>query len=131
MTNDGHAEIKGEHDLMPPGGAPGTVPTDLEQATGLERLEILGKMQGVDIFDMRPLDASRLGTHIIHIHPHPYIYTLFIGHTHTDPTTLHNRHNEGPDRSQVLRRRAIRRLHRLPSGLPRCHLAHYLPRPTH
>lgn len=40
----------------------GTVPTDLEQATGLERFEILGKMQGVDVFDMKPLDASRLGT---------------------------------------------------------------------
>ncbi|EMC99717.1 hypothetical protein BAUCODRAFT_83035 [Baudoinia panamericana UAMH 10762] len=54
--------IKSESDLLPPGAAPGTVPTDLEQATGLERLEILGKMQGVDIFDMRPLDASRRGT---------------------------------------------------------------------
>lgn len=49
-------------DLMPPGAAPGTIPTDLEQATGLERLEILGKMQGVDVFDMKPLDASRKGT---------------------------------------------------------------------
>ncbi|KAF2723523.1 COX5B-domain-containing protein [Polychaeton citri CBS 116435] len=56
------SEIKSEHDLLPPGAPPGTVPTDLEQATGLERLEILGKMQGVDIFDMRPLDASRKGT---------------------------------------------------------------------
>ncbi|KZF24459.1 cytochrome c oxidase polypeptide IV mitochondrial precursor [Xylona heveae TC161] len=55
-------EIKTESDLLPPGAAPGTVPTDLEQATGLERLEILGKMQGVDIFDMKPLDASRKGT---------------------------------------------------------------------
>ncbi|PNS20955.1 Cytochrome c oxidase subunit 4, mitochondrial [Sphaceloma murrayae] len=55
-------EVESEADLMPPGAAPGTVPTDLEQATGLERLEILGKMQGVDIFDMRPLDASRKGT---------------------------------------------------------------------
>jgi cytochrome c oxidase subunit 5b len=55
-------EIKDEHDLIPPGAKPGTIPTDLEQATGLERLEILGKMQGVDIFDMRPLDASRKGT---------------------------------------------------------------------
>ncbi|KAK5716934.1 Cytochrome c oxidase subunit 4 [Elasticomyces elasticus] len=55
-------KIHGEHDLFAPGGTPGTVPTDLEQATGLERLEILGKMQGVDIFDMRPLDASRKGT---------------------------------------------------------------------
>ena len=55
-------EIKTEEDLIPPGAKPGTVPTDLEQSTGLERLEILGKMQGVDIFDMRPLDASRTGT---------------------------------------------------------------------
>ncbi|KAF2027717.1 COX5B-domain-containing protein, partial [Setomelanomma holmii] len=55
-------DIKTDEDLLPPGAQPGTVPTDAEQATGLERLEILGKMQGVDIFDMRPLDASRLGT---------------------------------------------------------------------
>nr|POE99515.1 cytochrome c oxidase subunit 4, mitochondrial [Quercus suber] len=55
-------DVKSMEDLMPPGAQPGTVPTDLEQATGLERLEILGKMQGVDIFDMRPLDASRKGT---------------------------------------------------------------------
>ncbi|PHH91366.1 hypothetical protein CDD83_727 [Cordyceps sp. RAO-2017] len=55
-------EIKVEDDLFGPGAAPGTVPTDLEQSTGLERLEILGKMEGVDIFDMRPLDASRKGT---------------------------------------------------------------------
>jgi cytochrome c oxidase subunit Vb len=54
-------EIKTEDDLRGPGAAPGTVPTDLEQSTGLERLEILGKMEGVDIFDMRPLDASRTG----------------------------------------------------------------------
>jgi cytochrome c oxidase subunit 5b len=39
------------------------MPTDIEQATGLERLEILGKMQGVDIFDLSPLDASRKGTY--------------------------------------------------------------------
>ncbi|GAO17077.1 hypothetical protein UVI_02003490 [Ustilaginoidea virens] len=56
------AEIRSEDDLYGPGAKPGTVPTDLEQATGLERLEILGKMEGVDIFDMRPLDASRKGT---------------------------------------------------------------------
>ena len=55
-------EIKTESDLLPPGSNPGTIPTDIEQATGLERLEILGKMQGVDVFDMKPLDASRLGT---------------------------------------------------------------------
>lgn len=57
-----HTEVKTEQDLIGPGAAVGTVPTDLEQATGLERLEILGKMQGIDIFDMKPLDASRKGT---------------------------------------------------------------------
>lgn len=61
MCADGETEIKSADDLLPPGAAPGTVPTDLEQATGLERLEILGKMQGIDIFDMKPLDASRKG----------------------------------------------------------------------
>ena len=53
--------MKTEDDLLPPGAEPGTVPTDLDQSTGLERFEILGKMQGVDVFDMRPLDASRKG----------------------------------------------------------------------
>jgi len=47
---------------MPEGAEPGTVPTDIEQATGLERLEILGKMQGIDIFDMKPLPSDRMGT---------------------------------------------------------------------
>jgi len=56
-----HIEIKVEDDLIPPGGKAGTIPTDLDQATGLERLELIGKMQGIDIFDMRPLDASRKG----------------------------------------------------------------------
>ncbi|ORY08659.1 cytochrome c oxidase subunit VB-domain-containing protein [Clohesyomyces aquaticus] len=55
-------EIRSEEDLFGPGAKPGTVPTDIEQSTGLERLEILGKMQGVDIFDMKPLPSDRLGT---------------------------------------------------------------------
>ena len=55
-------------DLLPPGAEPGTMPTDENQATGLERLELLGKMQGVDIFDMRPLDASRKGTYFPSLH---------------------------------------------------------------
>lgn len=46
---------------MPPGAPVGTVATELNQSTGLERLEILGKMQGIDIWDMRPLDTSRKG----------------------------------------------------------------------
>lgn len=55
------SEIKTRADLLGPGAQAGTIPTDLEQATGQERLEILGKIEGVDIFDMRPLDASRKG----------------------------------------------------------------------
>ncbi|RKF63624.1 Cytochrome c oxidase subunit 4, mitochondrial [Erysiphe neolycopersici] len=54
-------EIRSMEDLIPPGAEAGTIPSDLDQATGLERLEILGKMQGIDIFDLKPLDASRLG----------------------------------------------------------------------
>lgn len=63
LVNDNamQIEIRNEDDLFGPGAAPGTVPTDIEQATGLERLELLGKIQGVDIFDMRPLDSSRKG----------------------------------------------------------------------
>jgi cytochrome c oxidase subunit 5b len=61
MRADCRIEVKSEEDLLPPGAAPGTVPTDLEQSTGLERFEILGKMNGVDVFDMKPLDASRRG----------------------------------------------------------------------
>lgn len=44
------------------GAKPGTVPTDLEQATGLERLQLLGEMEGIKVFDDSPLDSSYLGT---------------------------------------------------------------------
>ncbi|TDL16559.1 COX5B-domain-containing protein [Rickenella mellea] len=55
------------HDAAPQLYGPGLkdpagVPSDEDQATGLERLQLLGKMEGVDVFDMSPLDASRLGT---------------------------------------------------------------------
>ena len=57
----------GGHGPPPPqlygtGAQPGTVPTDIEQATGLERLQLLGELEGVSVFDDQPLDASRLGT---------------------------------------------------------------------
>jgi cytochrome c oxidase subunit 5b len=48
--------------LLGDGGKPGEVPTDENQATGLERLELLGKIEGVDVFDMNPLEMTRIGT---------------------------------------------------------------------
>jgi cytochrome c oxidase subunit 5b len=44
------------------GAKPGEVPTDEQQATGLERLQLLGRMKGVDVFNETPLDSSRIGT---------------------------------------------------------------------
>jgi cytochrome c oxidase subunit 5b len=48
--------------IFGPGGKTGEVPTDFEQATGLERFELLGDMMGIDVFDETPLDSSRVGT---------------------------------------------------------------------
>ncbi|KAF8656219.1 hypothetical protein AX16_002655 [Volvariella volvacea WC 439] len=44
------------------GGKAGQVPTDVDQATGLERLQLLGELEGINVFDDSPLDASRIGT---------------------------------------------------------------------
>ena len=48
--------------LQGPGGKAGEVPTDLEQATGLERFELLMKLKGEEAFSMEPLEVTRLGT---------------------------------------------------------------------
>jgi hypothetical protein len=89
-------------DLIPPGAKPGTIPTDLEQATGLERLEILGKMQGIDIFDMRPLPSDRRG---------------MFGHLENDVKGRslcgYNRNIRGPHRCQLGWRGAAVRLYGL------------------
>lgn len=44
------------------GSKAGEVPTDEAQATGLERLQLMGRMKGVDVFNETPLDSSRIGT---------------------------------------------------------------------
>lgn len=38
------------------------IPTDEEQATGLERYQLLGKMEGIDVFGLDALESGRLGT---------------------------------------------------------------------
>lgn len=48
--------------LLGEGGKSGEVPTDINQSTGLERLQALGFLEGVDVFDSNPLDSSRIGT---------------------------------------------------------------------
>lgn len=48
--------------LIGEGAKPGEVPTDENHSTGLERLELLGKMEGIDVFDMNPLEMTRMGT---------------------------------------------------------------------
>ncbi|KAL6937681.1 Cytochrome c oxidase subunit 4 [Hanseniaspora osmophila] len=56
------SEVDGPQSLIGEGAAPGTVATDVEQATGLARLELLGKLEGIEVFDTKPLDSSRIGT---------------------------------------------------------------------
>jgi cytochrome c oxidase subunit 5b len=56
------ADVHGTESLIGQGAKEGTFPTDLEQATGLERLELLAKLEGVEFFDTKPLDSSRTGT---------------------------------------------------------------------
>jgi cytochrome c oxidase subunit 5b len=44
------------------GAKPGEIPTDESQSTGLDRVQVLGFLEGVDVFDLEPLDSSRIGT---------------------------------------------------------------------
>jgi cytochrome c oxidase subunit 5b len=44
------------------GAKPGDIPTDESQSTGLDRVQVLGLLEGVDVFDLEPLDSSRIGT---------------------------------------------------------------------
>jgi cytochrome c oxidase subunit 5b len=48
--------------LFGSGAKPGAISTDLDQATGLERAEILAKLEGNELFDMKPLYVNHLGT---------------------------------------------------------------------
>ncbi|CAG8451108.1 3398_t:CDS:2 [Ambispora gerdemannii] len=58
-SSEGSEVSKG---LFGPGAKPGTVPTDYEQATGLERAELLAKLEGKELFDLNSLPMSHLGT---------------------------------------------------------------------
>lgn len=110
-------DVKTEDDLLPPGSKSGTVPTDLEQSTGLERLELLGKMRGIDLFDMRPLDASRKGMFTFQGSATVKMREKVI--VVNESTALFRNFGE-PNPCQWRRRRAICRLHWLPCRFPPC-----------
>lgn len=64
----------GAPQLYGPGAKdPVAIPTDEEQSTGIERYQLLGKMEGIDVFDMKPLDSSRLGTLADPIKVHSFV----------------------------------------------------------
>lgn len=69
------SEVTGPDDsLIGKGAQPGTMPTDMDQATGLERLELLGKREGVDVFDMDHPVKEGSGTMA-----DPYLVPSYIG----------------------------------------------------
>mgnify|MGYP001598731644 CR=1 FL=1 len=51
-----------EPQIFGAGGKPGEVPTDLDQATGIERFELLYKLKGEEAFSTQPLEVLQMGT---------------------------------------------------------------------
>lgn len=57
------ADVTGPNKLFGPGTeSPDAMPTAFDISTGLERLELLAKMEGVELFDTQPLIQDRKGT---------------------------------------------------------------------
>lgn len=69
------ADVTGPDSLVGPGAKPGTIPTEFDQATGLERLEYLGKLEGVDVFDMEKPIFEGSGSL-----KDPYLVPTYIGY---------------------------------------------------
>ena len=51
-----------EPQIFGTGGKDGEVPTDLDQATGIERFELLYKLKGEEAFSTQPLEVTKMGT---------------------------------------------------------------------
>ncbi|CED84102.1 Cytochrome c oxidase, subunit Vb/COX4 [Phaffia rhodozyma] len=73
--------VPAEGFLQGPGAKLGSVPTDLDQATGTERYELLGNMAGIDVFDMKPVLVDRMGTMADPIPVHAIIDERLVGCT--------------------------------------------------
>jgi len=67
------------------------VPSDLDQLTGLARLQLLGEIQGIKVFDDSPLDASRVGTKASPILVQSYDIERIVGCTGS-PADSHDIH---------------------------------------
>lgn len=63
------------------GAKAGEVPSDLQQATGMERLQLLGQMEGIDVFNTGPLMMSKKGTLEDPTIVPSYVSGLFIEHS--------------------------------------------------
>ena len=74
--------------LVGPGAKAGTVPTDIEQSTGMERLELLGNMKGIKVFDMEPIKVDRIATV-----DNPIIVNSFDDHAYVGCTGLNDSHD--------------------------------------
>ncbi|KAI9291274.1 COX5B-domain-containing protein [Neoconidiobolus thromboides FSU 785] len=48
--------------IVGPGAKDGEVPSDIEQAAGLARIELLSEIEGREFFDLRPIEMTHLGT---------------------------------------------------------------------
>lgn len=81
ISSDGHGPPPPQ--LFGPGAKPGTIPSDIEQSTGLERLQLLGELEGVTVFDDSPLDSSRIGTKA-----NPILVPSLVGYKHHAPLLL-------------------------------------------
>ncbi|CAK7893459.1 cytochrome c oxidase subunit 4, mitochondrial [[Candida] anglica] len=79
------SEVTGPDDsLIGKGAAPGTIPTDLDQATGLERFEYLGKREGIDVFDLENPVSVGAGTMADPYQVPSYIGNRYVGCTGKD-----------------------------------------------
>jgi len=58
-SDDHHASAPSIYGV---GTKAGDIPTDQSQSTGLDRVQVLGLLEGRDVFDLEPLDSSRIGT---------------------------------------------------------------------
>lgn len=92
-------------------GSYGQTNASRQQATGIERFELIGKAEGVDVFDMSPLESTRIGT----LEDPIEIFSYVSGSFRHSVSVSNARLTAVPHPS--------RRMHRLPRRLARHHLA--------